>query len=88
MIFDCDIHNSSPMEVVLDYLDEPYRSEVARFGFRKLFPGIRWEDGGSRADATAPGRPAWRLRSGLDRGRPPGTGAASRARCCRTIRGR
>ena len=73
MIFDCDVHNSSPMEVVLDYLDEPYRSEVARFGYRKLFPGIRWEDGGSRADATAPdGRrggsdPAWTAEDHLDR---------------------
>ncbi len=73
MIFDCDVHNATPLEVILDYLDEPYRSELARFGYRKLDPGIRWEDGGSRADAKAPdGRhggwdPGWMVEDHLDR---------------------
>jgi len=54
MLVDCDIHHASPKkEEWLKYLDEPYRSEFSRYGTRSLLSGIRYEDGGSRWDASA-----------------------------------
>ena len=54
MLVDCDIHHASPnKEEWLQYLDEPYRTEFARNGPRSLLSGIRYEDGGSRWDASA-----------------------------------
>ncbi len=53
MIIDCDIHENVPQAMLLKYLDEPYRSEVAKFGPRVLRSGIRFEDGGIRKDAKA-----------------------------------
>ena len=53
-LIDCDVHHASPTkEEWVHYLDEPYRSEVARHGLRSLLSGIRYEDGGSRWDASA-----------------------------------
>lgn len=50
-IIDCDIHNVWPShEALVACFDEPYRSEVARYGLRQLASGIRYEDGGHRDD--------------------------------------
>jgi len=50
-LIDCDVHQRSPSkEEWLEYLAEPYRSEVATFGLRELKSGIRYEDGGNRWD--------------------------------------
>jgi predicted TIM-barrel fold metal-dependent hydrolase len=55
MLIDCDVHqNFPPGFSVVDFLDEPYRSEVAEFGPRRISSGIRFEDGGMRRDAIAP----------------------------------
>lgn len=50
MIIDCDIHESVPREVLLDCMEEPFRSEVAKYGLRKINSGIRTEYGGYRKD--------------------------------------
>lgn len=51
MLIDCDIHQPNPSnEKMLEYLEEPYRSEFARFKYRKVGTGIRYEDGGNRWD--------------------------------------
>lgn len=53
-IFDCDVHHGTPgPEDWLQYLDEPWRSEVAERGLRRIVSGIRSEDGGNRWDAGA-----------------------------------
>ena len=53
-LIDCDVHHPVPsQEQWLQYLDEPYRSEVARWGLRSLRSGIRYEEGGNRWDASA-----------------------------------
>ena len=50
-IVDCDIHQPDPLnEEFAEYLPEPYKSEIATFGPRKLFSGHRFEDGGMRWD--------------------------------------
>lgn len=50
-LFDCDIHHGTPSrEEWLEYLEEPYRSEVAEAGLRRLVSGMRHEDGGLRWD--------------------------------------
>src|SRR5690554_3555633 len=50
-IVDCDIHQPDPTdEELAEYLPEPYKSEIAKFGLRKLFSGHRFEDGGMRWD--------------------------------------
>jgi predicted TIM-barrel fold metal-dependent hydrolase len=50
-IIDCDVHQNNPtVEQVVGYLDEPYRTEIGRYGFRRLASGIRGEDGGNRRD--------------------------------------
>ncbi len=50
-LIDCDIHQPNPtQEEWCEYLPEPYRSEVARFGPRIISSGIRFEDGGNRWD--------------------------------------
>ncbi len=53
MLIDCDIHNCpwSDRDHMLQNLDEPYRTEVARHGLRQLSSGIRYEDGGARDEA-------------------------------------
>lgn len=38
------------MEALVERLPEPYKSEVARFGLRRLASGHRYEDGGMRWD--------------------------------------
>ena len=53
-IIDCDVHQNNPLvEQLVEYLDEPYRTELARYGFRRLASGIRGEDGGNRRDLDA-----------------------------------
>ncbi|MBE7467215.1 MAG: amidohydrolase [Planctomycetes bacterium] len=54
MLIDCDVHNHPPsLDQWLEFLDEPYRSEVARWkGLRHTHSGLRGE-GGSRLDADA-----------------------------------
>lgn len=53
-LIDCDVHQAPPTrELWLQFLDEPYRSEVARWGLRSLRSGIRYEEGGNRWDASA-----------------------------------
>lgn len=51
-IIDCDVHQANPQkEQLVEYLDEPYRTEVAKYGFRRsISSGIRGEDGGNRRD--------------------------------------
>lgn len=56
MIIDCDIHQSSPTkDEWLIYLEEPYRTEVAQYGLRRIGSGIRFEEGGMRWDTRPPG---------------------------------
>ncbi|HWL51745.1 MAG TPA: amidohydrolase family protein [Chthoniobacteraceae bacterium] len=53
-IVDCDVHQNNPtIEQLVGYLDEPYRSELSRYGFRRLASGIRGEEGGNRRDLDA-----------------------------------
>lgn len=56
MIIDCDIHNMLPggAKALIDYTEEPYRTELAQYGFRQLNSGIRYEDGGTRWDSVGP----------------------------------
>lgn len=50
-LIDCDVHQNNPsQEQWVAYLPEPYRTEVARYGLRRLASGIRTEDGGMRWD--------------------------------------
>jgi uncharacterized protein len=50
-LIDCDIHHAHrSREDWVNYLREPYRSEVARMGLRPMQPGYRYEDGGGRWD--------------------------------------
>lgn len=52
-IIDCDVHQPPPnREQYCEYLEEPYRTEIGRFGVRPLNSGIRGEDGGNRRDLT------------------------------------
>ena len=54
-IIDCDIHQPNPThEEWLEFLDEPYRTEVARYGPRRVNSGLRFEEGGSRWDLQEP----------------------------------
>ncbi|MBC8102425.1 MAG: amidohydrolase [Cytophagales bacterium] len=55
MVIDCDFHHAwrSTAEL-LEYMPEPYRTEIGRFGLRTLLSGIRYEEGGMRWDATPP----------------------------------
>ncbi len=54
MIIDCDVHHGTPTrEQWAAYLEEPYASEVSQFGLRTLRSGIRYEEGGSRWDASS-----------------------------------
>src|SRR5690606_29836922 len=53
-LIDCDVHQPSPTkEQLVEYLDEPYRTEIARYGTRKIASGIRGEEGGNRRDLDA-----------------------------------
>ncbi len=53
-IIDCDVHQSSPTkDQLVEYLEEPYRTEIARYGTRKIASGIRGEEGGNRRDLDA-----------------------------------
>ncbi len=55
MIIDCDVHhNQRNKDDWLNYLREPYKSEVARYGLRQLASGIRYEEGGNRWDLVPP----------------------------------
>jgi predicted TIM-barrel fold metal-dependent hydrolase len=56
MVIDCDFHHVwRSMDELLPFVPEPYRSEIARYGFRQLASGIRYEEGGQRWDAQPPG---------------------------------
>ncbi len=70
-IIDCDVHQPHPSkEELVAYLEEPYRSEVAKWGPRRsVFSGIRGEEGGNRGDldATRLGDPAYFREALLDR---------------------
>jgi predicted TIM-barrel fold metal-dependent hydrolase len=60
-IIDCDLHHCwKNMDEILPFIEEPYRTEIARWGFRVLNSGIRLEEGGMRDDTIMPdgGRPA------------------------------
>lgn len=51
MLIDCDVHHGHRnKEDWLRYLPEPYRTEVAKLGLRRMDPGYRYEDGGGRWD--------------------------------------
>lgn len=53
-LVDCDVHHATPNRAKFaEYLEEPYRSEVAEMGLRVLKSGSRHEDGGNRWDASA-----------------------------------
>lgn len=52
-IIDIDIHEGVPMDFFLECLEEPYRFEVAKYGPRMLYSGIRHEYGGWRKDTVA-----------------------------------
>lgn len=50
-LIDCDIHQPNPTaEQWAAYLEEPYRTEVACHGLRRIHSGIRVEEGGMRRD--------------------------------------
>lgn len=69
-IIDCDIHQNNPTkDQLVEYLDEPYRTEIGRFGFRRFGSGIRGEDGGNRLDLDAKsfGDPNYFISTLLDR---------------------
>lgn len=56
MLIDTDFHHCwRSTEEVLEFMDEPYRTEIGCYGFRNLLSGIRYEEGGLRWDATPPG---------------------------------
>lgn len=56
MLIDCDFHHSwRNLEELLEFMPEPYKSEIGRLGFRPLASGIRYEEGGLRWDAVPPG---------------------------------
>lgn len=74
MVIDCDVHQRpASVKDLLKYLDEPYRSEIAEYGFRQLSSGIRHEHGGNRWDSIGPNGerggvdPHWTARQLLDR---------------------
>jgi uncharacterized protein len=51
MLIDCDVHHAlRHNEQWAEYLAEPYRTEVARYGLRRVGYGVRYEDGGNRWD--------------------------------------
>lgn len=54
MLIDFDVHQSIPSELWPDYLEEPYKTEVARNGLRRVGYGVRFEDGGNRWDVNDP----------------------------------
>lgn len=69
-LIDCDVHQNNPtIDQLVEHLDEPYRTELARFGYRRLASGIRGEDGGNRRDLDAKsfGDPAYYSSALLDR---------------------
>lgn len=50
-LIDCDVHQNPPTrEQFVEYLDEPYRTEVGKYGLRSIRSGIRGEEGGNRRD--------------------------------------
>lgn len=53
-IIDTDVHQNIPAEAWPQYLAEPYKTEVARFGLRRFGYGVRFEDGGNRWDVQDP----------------------------------
>ncbi|MFU2105263.1 amidohydrolase, partial [Paenibacillus larvae] len=59
MIIDCDVHHARRKEVDLaPYLPEPWRSELLKYGERKMDSGIL-NEGGFRWDSIPPnGGPA------------------------------
>jgi predicted TIM-barrel fold metal-dependent hydrolase len=55
MIIDCDVHHARKNSLELpEYLPEPWRSEVLKYGERKLAAGILQQEGGMRWDAAPP----------------------------------
>jgi predicted TIM-barrel fold metal-dependent hydrolase len=55
MIIDCDVHHAQrSMDQIIEHIPEPYKTEVAKYGWRQLQSGIRYEDGGTRWDTTPP----------------------------------
>jgi predicted TIM-barrel fold metal-dependent hydrolase len=55
MIIDCDVHHSRKGKYDLaEYLPEPWKSEILRYGERTLGAGILQQEGGNRWDLKAP----------------------------------
>jgi predicted TIM-barrel fold metal-dependent hydrolase len=60
MIIDCDVHHTrkNPLELA-EYLPEPWRSELLKYGERRLNSGILQQEGGGRWETKPPaGGPA------------------------------
>jgi Predicted metal-dependent hydrolase of the TIM-barrel fold len=59
MIIDCDVHHNRRSSAdIIEYLPEPWRTEVLKYGERALGSGIVQQDGGMRWDASPPVGPA------------------------------
>jgi predicted TIM-barrel fold metal-dependent hydrolase len=55
MIIDCDIHHSRRSDKdILPYLAEPWKTEVAKYGLRRMDSGILQQEGGMRWDSKPP----------------------------------
>ncbi|ANE46083.1 amidohydrolase [Paenibacillus swuensis] len=55
MIFDCDVHHCRrTSQDLLPYLQEPWKTEVAKYGERHLASGILQQEGGMRWDSVPP----------------------------------
>ena len=52
MIIDCDVHHARRnSKDLLPYLPEPWKTEVAKYGERKMLSGILFQEGGMRWDS-------------------------------------
>lgn len=56
MIIDCDVHHTrKDQRELAAYMPEPWRSEMLRYGERKMASGILQQEGGMRWDTQPPG---------------------------------